>query len=238
MWMFDIISGRWTWLSGAETVGQVGVYGTQGIETSSNRPGGRTSLCVVMHPAGQLMFLFGGNHYSAESQGMTHSSLFDSIDYNIVGILNDMWQFLCPVVASDAFVIDYPSNDATQSSDRDTHLIVTRGTLKETNSPSSPPTSKNFWIDYTDLALTIMVISLLTVFQFGFIIGFVYEGRKHNLRHEYTDASSIWSKNTNEISTNNSFSLNNARSHSFDDTETSSQFSSIVAPSIASRSTT
>lgn len=56
----QIPAGNWTWLSGNNTVNQVGIYGTQGVASVNNVPSGRTGHTMVIHPSGQLIFVFGG----------------------------------------------------------------------------------------------------------------------------------------------------------------------------------
>ena len=47
LWQFDPATGEWAWMSGSSTVGsngaQPGVYGTLGVLTAGNTPGGRSS---------------------------------------------------------------------------------------------------------------------------------------------------------------------------------------------------
>lgn len=68
---------KWTWVSGANTVNQAGVYGTQGTAASSNVPGAREHALSWIDPSGKL-WLFGGYAY-------------DSVGY--MGQFNDLWKF-------------------------------------------------------------------------------------------------------------------------------------------------
>jgi N-acetylneuraminic acid mutarotase len=78
-------ANEWTWMSGSSTVklmangfySQPGVYGTLGIASSSNVPGGRVGAISWTDGNGNL-WLFGGNGY--DSAGT-------------LGILNDLWEF-------------------------------------------------------------------------------------------------------------------------------------------------
>lgn len=77
LWRYDISTGRWTWVKGANTVDQSGDYGTQGIAASSNVPGARTRATAWTGPGGSL-WLFGG----------------DGLDSNgDQSELNDLWEF-------------------------------------------------------------------------------------------------------------------------------------------------
>ena len=71
MWIFNTTSGWWTWMSGSNTINQVGVYGTQGMASVNNQPGARYRHSMVIHLSGQLIFVFGGWGYdTATTQGI------------------------------------------------------------------------------------------------------------------------------------------------------------------------
>jgi hypothetical protein len=74
LWEFS--GGQWTWISGASTVNQKGVYGTQGAAAASNTPGARWSSAAWTDAAGRL-WLFGGQGFDATGNGT----------------LSDVWQF-------------------------------------------------------------------------------------------------------------------------------------------------
>jgi len=71
------IHNEWTWVSGAETVDQLGVYGTQGAASTSNTPGARVNANSWTDASGNL-WLFGG--YGGSSVG-------------VQGDLNDLWKY-------------------------------------------------------------------------------------------------------------------------------------------------
>lgn len=75
LWKFS--AGQWTWESGVDVIGSLGIYGTQGQPSASNAPGARY-LAVSWLDAGNLR-LFGGDGY-ASSPGTT-------------GLLSDQWLF-------------------------------------------------------------------------------------------------------------------------------------------------
>jgi N-acetylneuraminic acid mutarotase len=82
LWKFDINAGTWTWVSGsntlgAGTLGQIGIYGTQGAPAASNAPGGRSGTVSWMDSSGNL-WLFGGQGFASSSAE---------------SYLNDLWRY-------------------------------------------------------------------------------------------------------------------------------------------------
>ena len=75
LWKFD--GTNWTWVNGSTNGNGAGVYGTQGVSSATNSPGGRTGAAAWVDGSGHL-WLFGG--YGADSAGTT-------------GELNDLWKF-------------------------------------------------------------------------------------------------------------------------------------------------
>jgi len=69
---------EWTWINGANTVNQLGAYGTQGTASAGNVPGARVSAISWIDKSGNL-WLFGGyGNDSTSVQG---------------GDLNDLWKY-------------------------------------------------------------------------------------------------------------------------------------------------
>ncbi len=60
LWKFN--GTNWTWVSGADTGGQQGVYGTKGVAVAANVPGGRHGSVSWTDASGNL-WLFGGTGY-------------------------------------------------------------------------------------------------------------------------------------------------------------------------------
>jgi N-acetylneuraminic acid mutarotase len=76
LWVFDITSTQWTWVSGSSSLNQTGFYGTQGEPNSNNVPGARNESISWIDGRGDL-WLFGGYGYDTSSFGW----------------LNDLWTF-------------------------------------------------------------------------------------------------------------------------------------------------
>ena len=51
---------QWTWISGKNTINDVGVYGQLGVPSPSNIPGGRHKVAVDIYPQTNQFVLFGG----------------------------------------------------------------------------------------------------------------------------------------------------------------------------------
>jgi hypothetical protein len=66
----------WIWMKGDNTIDQPGVYGTQGIPATANKPGAR-NFSTTWRDAASNLWLFGGSGYGTCS----------------TGFLNDLWKF-------------------------------------------------------------------------------------------------------------------------------------------------
>jgi N-acetylneuraminic acid mutarotase len=77
LWAYDISSGQWAWISGANTPDQHGHYGTLGIASSANYPGARQNASTWTDHAGNF-WLFGGQGFAAGGG---------------IGYLSDLWKF-------------------------------------------------------------------------------------------------------------------------------------------------
>lgn len=73
VWRYNIASNKWTWISGANTLATVPVYGTMGVAAAANTPGGRDQASTWVDGVGNF-YLFGGN-------------------VNGLGVANDMWKY-------------------------------------------------------------------------------------------------------------------------------------------------
>jgi N-acetylneuraminic acid mutarotase len=72
-----VSTGKWTWVSGSNTVNQAGIYGTKGTADPSNVPGARSGSATWTDSSGKL-WLFGGVGLDLDGQY-----------YH----LNDLWKF-------------------------------------------------------------------------------------------------------------------------------------------------
>jgi N-acetylneuraminic acid mutarotase len=60
LWQYNPSTGQWTWISGDNTVDNVGVYGTKGTAAATNKPGARYLTVSWMDAAGNF-WNFGGS---------------------------------------------------------------------------------------------------------------------------------------------------------------------------------
>jgi N-acetylneuraminic acid mutarotase len=60
LWRYEIATGLWTWMAGANTLNQLGSYGTQGVASSGSTPGARQRGDVWFVPSGNV-WIFGGD---------------------------------------------------------------------------------------------------------------------------------------------------------------------------------
>jgi hypothetical protein len=75
LWRYS--NGEWTWMSGSNLAGQLGVYGTEGTPSAPNTPGARYGA-VSMADASGTLWLFGGVAQFPSSPTIT---------------FNDLWKF-------------------------------------------------------------------------------------------------------------------------------------------------
>jgi len=77
LWKFSPTTKEWIWVSGSDTPGAIGFYGTQGVASASNVPGARFLSVSWIDSSGNL-WLFGGEGYGPTG---------------VNGDLSDLWEF-------------------------------------------------------------------------------------------------------------------------------------------------
>lgn len=77
LWKYNPANSQWTWMGGATSQNQLGIYGTQLVSAPTNRPGGRRFATAWADASGNL-WLFGG--FGLASSGG-------------VNRLNDLWKY-------------------------------------------------------------------------------------------------------------------------------------------------
>ena len=81
LWKFDPATAQWGWMKGPNTFNNNGVYGTMGVATPANNPGGRQYNTRWTDNSGNF-WLFGGEGYDASSTSTDH--------------MDDLWGFSVP----------------------------------------------------------------------------------------------------------------------------------------------
>ena len=61
LWMYNLTSGWWTWLSGSANLDQSGRYGSLRVPAAGNTPGGRIGHSMVIDTINRALYVFGGN---------------------------------------------------------------------------------------------------------------------------------------------------------------------------------
>jgi N-acetylneuraminic acid mutarotase len=75
LWKYS--GSKWTWVSGSKSINKKGVYGAQGVASSTNVPGTRYGSVLWMDTKGDL-WIYGGYGYDSKGNG---------------GYLSDSWKF-------------------------------------------------------------------------------------------------------------------------------------------------
>ena len=78
--LWEYSGGKWTFVSGSSLANQIGIYGTQGVASATNAPGGRQEAVGGADAAGNL-WLFGGEGEDGNNPPTAN------------GILNDLWVY-------------------------------------------------------------------------------------------------------------------------------------------------
>ncbi len=77
LWLYDISANEWTWLEGSKSIGQSGIFGTQGTGSPGTRPGSRVHA-VSWSDHQDNFWVFSGYGKASLSGN---------------GYLNDMWKY-------------------------------------------------------------------------------------------------------------------------------------------------
>jgi len=60
LWRYRVNDSTWTWISGSNTINQIGVYGEKGKASTENIPGARSGAVGWYDSLRQEFWLFGG----------------------------------------------------------------------------------------------------------------------------------------------------------------------------------
>ena len=71
LWMFNLTSNQWTWISGANETNAFGFYGTLGLSSPLNQPGARFFQSMIFNSKQKYLLIFGGNGRGSNTVGIT-----------------------------------------------------------------------------------------------------------------------------------------------------------------------
>ncbi len=129
LWEYKPSTNQWTWVSGSNSTGAPGVYGTKGTGSTANVPGGRIYPTIWTDATGNI-WIFSG-------LGLDKNSTADN--------LNDLWEYT-PSTKKWTWVTGSNTVNATG-------VYGTKGTAATANTPGARNASSgwrdaagNFWI--------------------------------------------------------------------------------------------
>jgi N-acetylneuraminic acid mutarotase len=125
LWEYSTVTLQWTWVSGTDTVGAQGVYGSKGMAAAGNMPGARSNEISWSDYSGNL-WLFGGG-------GTGPSGAFV--------VFNDLWEY-SPTSGEWTWVGGSSSPDAAGS-------YGIRGQATAANMPGARTLNNTVWTDGT-----------------------------------------------------------------------------------------
>ena len=76
LWLYNVTSGLWTWVSGSNVRNQYGTYGSLGVTTDTNIMGSRSSFAADIDVSNQTLLVFGGGGRTASLTGTRAIILF------------------------------------------------------------------------------------------------------------------------------------------------------------------
>src|SRR2546427_169364 len=88
--LWEYTGGTWTFISGSSLANQVGIYGTPGVASGTNAPGGRQEAVGWADAVGNL-WLFGGEGEDGNNPPTANGILDDLCVYNITA---NQWTFV------------------------------------------------------------------------------------------------------------------------------------------------
>lgn len=136
LWKYSPTSNQWTWVGGSNTGNNFGVYGTIGVPSGSNQPGGRVNGVSWTDSSGNF-WLFGGADLPINPGSCTVSTC--------AGNLSDLWKY---TPSTNQWVWVAGPNSINQAA-----TYGTKGTAAAGNNPSGrynavgwADSSGNLWL--------------------------------------------------------------------------------------------
>lgn len=128
LWEYTPSSSKWTWISGASTIGASGTYGTKGTGSTGNTPGAREDCGFWMDVSGNF-WLFGGNSDSTTG----------------TPVWNDVWEF---TPSSKKWTWVAGSNTSSANGSYGTEGVGSTSNIPgaRSNTTSFKDSAGNFWL--------------------------------------------------------------------------------------------
>lgn len=162
LWKYDVTANQWTWVKGDNTRNSFGVYGTQGVASPANKPGGRHGSIGWKDAVGNL-WLLGGEKY------LPISGIFSSY--------NDLWKY------------DPLSNQWTWMKGDDTENNAGVYGVQGTANPANKPGARHSGVSWTDMYGSLWLFGGQVYYSGGG--GSVVEA-KYNDLWKYTPSTNQW----------------------------------------------
>jgi hypothetical protein len=138
LWKYNPGANQWTWLSGASTGNQAGVYGTINVAAASNAPGARYGASYWRDTSGNF-YLFGG--VGIDVNGVLSSPVY----------MNDLWKY--NIATNQWTWLGGSSSGANGTVAPTPGVYGTKGAASASNQPgvraratSKTDSSGNFWM--------------------------------------------------------------------------------------------
>lgn len=92
LWKWDPTNSYWSWISGTQNANMAGSYGSLGVSSTLNTPGGRYWHSLVVDVRTGYLYVFAGYGYDASGK-LFQKTGFETYFSGTNGHLNDLWSW-------------------------------------------------------------------------------------------------------------------------------------------------
>jgi N-acetylneuraminic acid mutarotase len=157
LWMYNLLTNQWTWVKGDVTINNNGLYGTKGIGSSLNKPGGRYGAAACRDEAGDV-WIYGG--FGMGETGQDRLSDLWKLSSGVSGSLVKVLEFKGHLVNNDGLLnwkTQNPGNvvafEIERSTDRRNYIPV--GTISANGATGIQQ------YDFTDPGITSLGVTVV-----------------------------------------------------------------------------
>lgn len=220
MWLFDLELKQWAWIGGSNEVNVLGVYGTRGLPSADNWPGGRQKFGMSYNQNSGTFYTFGGS--AMDSQGFSRFT-------------NDVWRIrvrtdcrpgfrfvsttgICQLCAIGMYKSDYGDKEClicpmdssctrTAFSCDPGFELQNDGTVcRLPDTPIDKKTKEVIWIlrlmrDNMEAGIALIILSVIICICLGFICGYASILKKPIKQNNFMTSSPI-TYGTNKTNSN------------------------------------